>query len=49
MPNKTITSIICITILLGLAVWQGVDTAFLYSGLAILAGLGGLALFRPGK
>lgn len=44
MPNKTIVAIICITLLLGLAIWQKVDGAMLATGITLIAGLGGYAI-----
>ena len=46
MPNKTIVAIICITLLLGIALWQKVDGAILSTGIALIAGLGGYALAK---
>jgi len=43
MPNKTIVAIVVIGILLGIALWQGINGALLASGLVIIAGLGGYA------
>lgn len=53
MLNKTIVAIICITILLGIALWQGINGALLSTGVALIAGLGGYAIaksqFAKGK
>lgn len=46
MPSKTIVAIICITLLLGIALWQGVNGALLSSGVAVIAGLGGYAVAK---
>lgn len=46
MPYKTITAIICITILLAIALFRGIDGVALASGVAVIAGLGG---FVAGK
>lgn len=44
MPNKTIVAIIVTGIILGVAIWRGIDGALLASGLAVIAGLGGYAV-----
>lgn len=49
MPSKTIVAIICITILLGLALWRDIDGVLLTDGLALIAGLGGFALGKRKK
>lgn len=46
MPSKTIIAIVCITILLGLALFKDIDGILLSSGLTLLAGLGGYAIGR---
>lgn len=49
MPSKTIVSLICITIILGLAIYKDIDGVLLAGGLALLAGLGGYAIHRVTK
>lgn len=46
MPNKTIVAIICITALLGFALWKEVNGAILSTGIAVIAGLGGYAIAK---
>lgn len=46
MPPKTIVAIICITLLLGIALWQGINGVLLSSGIALIAGLGGYAVAK---
>lgn len=46
MPSKTIAAIICITALLGIALWQNVNGAILSTGIALIAGLGGYAIHK---
>lgn len=46
MPNKAIISIVCITLLLGIALWKGVDGVLLSGGIAVIAGLGGFAIAK---
>ena len=46
MPNKAICSIIAITVLNCAQLFTLADTKILYTSLFILAGLGGLAIWR---
>lgn len=46
MPNKTIVAIICVTTLLGIAIWKDIDGALLSTGIAVIAGLGGYAIAK---
>lgn len=49
--NKVIVSIICITVLVSLAMWRGIDGALYGIGIAAIAGLGGYVVktLRPPK
>ena len=48
--NKTIAAIIAITILEGLAIWQGINGALLGLTIAAIAGLGGYEIgYRRSK
>jgi len=49
MNYKSITSIICITILLVVAVLKGIDGVLLASDLALIGGLGGYAVAKKKK
>lgn len=46
MKHKAITSILCITALLIVALLKGFDGVLLASGIAIIAGLGGFVAGR---
>jgi len=44
MPSKTIVAIIAVFLLLLTALLKGIDGAALSAGIAVIAGLGGVAL-----
>ena len=46
---KTISAIICITVLVGFALYLGFDGAILNTALVAIAGLGGFALGRSSQ
>jgi len=47
--NKIIAAITAITILEGLAIWQGIDGALLGLAITAIAGLGGYSIGRRTK
>ena len=49
MPKTTTTAIICITLLLAIALWKGIDGALLSAGIGVIAGLGGWAVHKAKK
>ena len=49
MPSKTIVAIICITLLLGAAIFKEIDGTILASGLMAIAGLGGYVAGKATK
>lgn len=46
MPSKTTIAIICLTIIICFAMWQGVNGAIVSTGVAGVIGLGGYALVK---
>jgi len=46
MPSKTIVAEICLTIIICVAMWQGVNGAIISTGVVGIIGLGGYALTK---
>ncbi|GAI35522.1 unnamed protein product [marine sediment metagenome] len=49
MPSKTTVAIIAIALLLGIALFKGINGAALASGLVVIAGLGGYVVGKVKK
>lgn len=46
MPSKTIVAILCLTIIICLAMWLGVNGAIVSTGVVGIIGLGGYAIHK---
>lgn len=46
MKHKAVVSMVCITVLMGIALFKGLDGAMLTAGCSVLAGLGGYAVAK---